>query len=152
MTMQPGDHIRARVVDVRDNGIYLEHEGKRALLNVTELSWNEAQPTSPHDFAAKGDALEVLVTAVDDEVFSASLKRLDPGADPWTQASLVVGARHEATVRALPEWGVLVDLDIGLVAVLEGADDRPAPGTRVSVALTVIDRDSRKLRARRVGD
>jgi hypothetical protein len=60
LCMKPGDRIIVEVGEVRDNGIFFEYEGKSAIVNVTELTWDETKPAYPSDFATAGDQLEVV--------------------------------------------------------------------------------------------
>lgn len=146
LDIERGDRIEARVVDVRDNGIFLEYGGLRGLVQVVELTWDERAPPRPERYAETGDRLEVLVLAVGPDRFGASLKRLDPSADPWRLANIRVGARHSSVVRSVREFGVFVNLDAGLVALLRACPPLEV-GQRCEVELTHVDRSARKLEA-----
>lgn len=149
--MKPGDRIIVEVLEVRDNGIFFEYAGKSAIVNVTELTWDETGRAWPPDFASAGDQLEVVITAVGPESLGASIKRLDPSANPWLDSTLVVGARHPGRLSRRVSWGLFADLDIGLVALLDDLTpdmiQLPA-GIPITVELTKIDRAARKLGAR----
>lgn len=129
--MRPGDRVLAQVVDVRDNGIYLTCEGYSGLVNVTELRWDARTSADPFAYASIGDRLEVVVTGVGERCFGASLKRLDPGGDPWRHPKLRPGARLRARLEPPRSWGQFVALEIGEYALLRTPASDP-PGSEVN--------------------
>lgn len=129
--MKTGDRIVADVVEVKENGIHVRHEGRKGLISVVELTWDERKRPVPHEFASEGQSLELLVMAAYAGGFSGSLKRLRPEDDPRRHPALADGRVLAATVRARRTFGVFVDLPMGLVAMLE-----PRSGPRIE-ALTV---------------
>ena len=152
--MRPGDHIVAHVIDVRENGIFLKYEGRRGIVSVVELTWDETGAARAADHARVGENIEVVVTAVGPESFGASLRECRPDENPWLLPSLVVGGRHGGAIRTVTSFGVFVNLDIGLVALCDWDSERYSAGDTTGevceVELTGIDRAKGQLRARRV--
>jgi len=136
--MRVGERIVARVVEVKDNGIYLDHEGRSGIISVVELTWDETKKPVPEEFAAPGDDLELLVMTEHAGSFSGSLKRLQPNDDPRRHPALTDGSVLTASVRAIRPFGVLVDLPIGLVAMLAHRTDACRESLYVGATLKVV--------------
>ncbi len=83
-----GDPVIARVVEIRDNGIFVEYAGRRGLVSVVELSWDETRPPRPASIARVGDDLEVVIMAVGPDSFGASLRECRPQDNPWVHPML----------------------------------------------------------------
>ena len=154
--MKVGERVSAEVTDVKDNGIFLSHEGLPGIITVVELTWDETKRPVPADFASRGDALELLVMTAHDAGFSGSLKRLRPEDDPRSHAALTDSSVLAATVRAMPSFGVLVNLPIGLVAKLDPCPDtlreKLEVGSEISVIVAHVDEGTGKITVRPAGD
>lgn len=87
-----------------------------------------------------------MVTGVGERCFGASLKRLDPGGDPWRNPKLRLGARLRARLEPPRSWGQFVALEIGEYALLRTPASDP-PGSEVVVEIVEIDRTNKKLLA-----
>lgn len=143
--MREGDVVRARVVSIRENGIYLEAEGVSGYVKVTEASWD---PTVRYDeVVQEGDFVDVLVrgiTAVapwlhESNGFYASLKALDPRGDPYAQ-EFVLGSRHEGRVWKLADYGIFVRLESRAVGLIRDKTLPLAIGDHVEVEVAYWDR------------
>ncbi len=142
--VQPEDRVLARVVDVRDNGIFVTYKGRSGLVNVTELSWDERRPANPFAYANIGQELEVAVTAVGETSFGASLKRLEPGGDPWRK--IHVGMHIRGRTRDPLAWGQFAELTLGLVALILG---ETLPASReFGFEVATVDRNRRHVHVR----
>lgn len=148
--MKAGDKIRCRVTRVEDNGIYLTHGGRSGLVRVVELTWKDTEAPIPARFARAGDELEVVVLSVGPGSFGASIKHLDPSANPWLSPQVKIGTRLPGVVRSIRDFGAFVDLDVGLVALVREHPHLEL-GDACEVELTRVDGDARKLEGRLVG-
>lgn len=150
--MKVGDRITAEVTAVRDNGIFVTHDGREGLIRVVELTWDETRKPIPADFACVGGAVELHVTSVHEAGFSGSLKMLSPATNPRLHPALTDGRVLVAHVRAILSWGVLVNLPIGLVARLDPCPEATRATLHVDmpveVVVTAVDGDSGKITAR----
>lgn len=91
--MNVGERIVAQVLDIKDNGIFVRHEGLVGIITIVELTWDERTPPNPSDFANPKDTLELLVMSANSTGFHGSLKRLHPEDDPWKHPALKDGGR-----------------------------------------------------------
>lgn len=146
--MRVGECIVALVTEVHEGRIVLRHDSLLGQLSVVDLTWDERRPHQCHEYAVVGQSLEVVVLALNDLRFSASVKHLTP--DP--RASLAVGAQLPGNVHVIREWGSFVAFDNGLVALVEGERDELAVGDRAWFQITVLDRSSNRLVCRRCAD
>ncbi|MFK7992187.1 MAG: hypothetical protein AB8I08_39575 [Sandaracinaceae bacterium] len=151
-----GEQITARVVEVKENGIWVRHEGRTGIIPIVEWTWCETTRPVPERFATPGEDLRLLVMTDHESGFSGSLKRLRPGDDPRRHPALHDGSVLSASVRATRPFGVFVDLSIGLVAMLEdggdGVRDDLEVGRAVRVTVTDSDEATGKIRVRVVQD
>jgi ribosomal protein S1 len=140
-SMKVGELGRARVKEVRDNGLYLRAGDRHGIITVVELTWDETVRPHPADFAQPGDELDFVVMTVHEGGFSGSLKRLHPTGDPRAHPFLRDGTPIAATVRAIRPFGVLVNLSIGLVARLEPYPDAMHDSLEVGASIRVVVTD-----------
>lgn len=146
-----GDRVVARVVETRDNGIFVEYAGRCGIVSVVELSWDETRRCQPASFARAGDDLEVVIMAVGPSSFGASVRELTPRDNPWVHPMLRVGETLSGSVRVVHSFGVFVNLDLGVVVRVEADDSATfAVGDRVEVVLSRVDAERRKLEGRAV--
>ena len=150
--MRQGDVIEAVIAEARDNGLWLEAEGRKGFVNVTEIDW-VVSGLHPRTRFRAGERLRVKVYAVTADLFYASLKALDPRGDPHAGDRLAVGSRHTGVVDSVRAFGVFVRLDsgpIGRMARGQGTDEAPAPGAPVEVEVVSFDPASKKLELQRI--
>jgi ribosomal protein S1 len=141
MTMKQGDTVRADVVEVEDDGIYLRHEDADGFVDVTKITWKQG-PVRPQDHPQAGQRLDVLVYAVTPDRFYASLKDLHPEDNPWPDPGVYAIHRlHPGVVRKVTPFGAFIEIEHGPVGLLEGAprDHRLQPGDRVEVRVVAVD-------------
>lgn len=150
--MREGDVIEAEVVDVKDNGLYLRHEGLPGFVNVTHLTWSATGPFLPSAHATPGEKVKVRVYAVSAERFYASLKDLHPEQDPWRDPSAyAVGTVHRGVVQKVVPFGALVLLDAGAIGLLEPEQGAPRLelGQELDVIVVSLDLALKKIGLRR---
>lgn len=153
--MREGDVVRARVVSIEENGIYLEAEGVSGYVNVTEASWD---PTLRYDeVVQEGDFVDVLVhgiTAIapwlhsasesESVGFYASLKALDPRGDPYAQ-EFILGSRHVGRVWKRADYGIFVRLECRAVGLVRDNTLPWAIGDHVEVEVAYWDKAIHRL-------
>ncbi len=149
-TMSAGDEHTGRVVDLQDFGAFVDINGVRGLVHVTELSWKRVQ--HPQEVVSVGDEVQVRVKSVQVPKQRVNLTmKLTP--DPITQ--LEVGELVSGRVTRLVDFGafVAVNDDIeGLVHITEMAEYRVyhpeevvLPGEEVWVKVLAVDRKRRRV-------
>jgi small subunit ribosomal protein S1 len=153
--LREGEALEGKVASVTTFGIFVDVGVADGLVHRSEITWDKGiEPTSLYQ---PGDAVRVLVTAVDRERgrISLSIKRL--AEDPWARAlrELQVGSDVEATVTRVMPYGAFARVSSGiegLIHVSEIAARRIAspselvhPGELVRVRVVAIDPERRRL-------
>jgi ribosomal protein S1 len=150
-----GQELEGTITSVTSFGVFVDVGAADGLVHRSEITWDKGvEPTSLYTV---GDAVRVLVTAVDRKRgrISLSIKRL--AEDPWAGAAreLRVGSDVEATVTRTMPYGAFARVFPGvegLIHVSEIADRRigsPSevvrPGDLVRVRVVAIDPARRRL-------
>ena len=156
-TIQPGAVLRGTIVRLADYGAFVELQpGLDGLIHVSELAWRRVR--QPSDVVQVGDAVTVKVLEVDTERrrVGLSLKQVE-GDDPWTTAAerYPVGATVEGTVEKTERFGIFVEIEPGLTALIpasetntdRGSDVRRqfAHGQKVSAQVLTVQPDERRM-------
>lgn len=147
--MTVGDIVDATVTRVFVGAVLLSRGSMIGALQLPEISWFRTA-TGTARFSV-GDTVRVLVIAVKDERFSASIRQLHPEQDPWLEAQrLSVGDELECVVRRVVEYGAWCCVgayDGGLWIFAEG-DVPPVVGQRVALVVSRIDEARRTIELR----
>jgi len=116
-----GDVAEGKISGIVDFGLFVKIDPLvEGLVHISEVSWSRV--TDLNKIYKVGDAVKVMVIALDDGRLSLSLKRL--AADPWTKAAgkYKVGDIVQGEVSKITPFGAFVSLDEeidGLVHVSE---------------------------------
>jgi small subunit ribosomal protein S1 len=150
-----GDVLDGTVTQVTGFGLFVDVGIADGLVHRSEITWDKAvNPMTVHQV---GDAVRVVVTAIDPdkERISLSIKRL--ANDPWTRvgAEFAEGGTYEAEITRLMPFGAFARIGDGvegLVHVSELAAHRVAEpgnavrvGDQVRVKVVGIDQERRRL-------
>jgi small subunit ribosomal protein S1 len=149
--MNQGDIVRAEVTGVRDNGVFLHCEGLDGFVNVTNISWEQGRLDHRNLFR-KGELIDVLVYAITENRFYASIKDVYPEANPWRDPGIyAVGTRHIGILRSVVPFGAFVELGVGAVGLLPDAKTL-VEGDQIEVLVVNVDDASKKILLRRASD
>ena len=150
-----GEALDGKVVSVTTFGLFVDVGVADGLVHRSEITWDKGiEPTSLYK---PGDAVRVLVTAVDRERgrISLSIKRLEE--DPWGRAlrELQVGSDVEASVTRVMPYGAFARISSGIEGLIHVSEiaarriDSPSelvrPGELVRVRVVAIDPERRRL-------
>jgi ribosomal protein S1 len=158
--LAPGQRVKARVIDVRDDSLRVEFEGIPGRIYYRELSWSSQQ--RPSDFAQVGDELEAEVLRIPDAVpgrkfrgpVELTLRPLQN--DPWQNArdELVEGRAIKGKVLEVREPGAVIEVAEGIDAWLPagefpflptGINRRLVVGDEVHVVIERVDARRRRI-------
>lgn len=133
-----GEKIEGTVTGVVDFGLFVDIGGVEGLVHISEISWDRIDDLRSRYHP--GDKVTVVVTAIEGDKVSLSMKRLTP--DPWASAieKFHVGDRVEGTVTRITQFGAFVRLEEkieGLVHISEVVDRETHPEATVESVLTV---------------
>jgi small subunit ribosomal protein S1 len=156
--LKVGDKIKGKVMVLADYGAFVEvATGVEGLIHVSEMSWS-THLKSAQDFLKVGDEVEAQVLTIDrtDRKMSLGLKQLT--TDPWTKVEekYPVDSRHTALVRNFTNFGVFVELEVGVDGLIHISDlswskkvKHPSEitkvGQNIDVVVLEVDRDNRRL-------
>lgn len=152
MTISEGDVIHAYVERVAENGIYLRSEDKSGFVNVTNITWGQGR-VEPEKYAKVGAWIQVLVYAVTPNSFYASIKGLNPEANPWRNPEQYeVGSIHQGRVHQVTPFGVFVELPSGVFGLINGPENADVlnVGDEVEVRVVALDAELKKIELEQV--
>jgi small subunit ribosomal protein S1 len=120
-SLQEGDIIQGVVSGLREFGAFVDLGGADGLIHISELSWRRIQ--HPSEVVHVGQQLDVFVLRLDYDGMriGLSLKRLKP--NPWksADANYHVGQVVEGIVSRVVSFGVFVELESGIEALLHNS-------------------------------
>jgi small subunit ribosomal protein S1 len=156
--LKVGDKVKGKIVVIADYGAFIEvAEGVEGLIHVSEMSWS-THLRSAQDFVKVGDEVEAVILTLDrdDRKMSLGIKQLTP--DPWTNiaSKYPVGSTHTGIVRNFTNFGVFVELEMGIDGLIYISDlswtkkikhpsDFVNVGDKLEVTVLELDVDGRKL-------
>jgi small subunit ribosomal protein S1 len=154
----PGKEVAGVVRNLTNYGAFVElEEGIDGLLHVSDLSWTK-KVVHPSEVLAKGQSVEAVVIAVDQEKKRIALGLKQLGEDPWERdipGRYSVGELVKGHVTKVTNFGVFVELEEGLEGLLhvsELADHKVETpetivngGDLVHVKVIKVDIDERKI-------
>ncbi|MBQ1209349.1 MAG: 30S ribosomal protein S1 [Bacteroidales bacterium] len=155
--LKVGDKVKGKVVLIADYGAFIEIEpGVEGLIHVSEMSWSPRLRIA-QDFLKVGDEVEAQVLTLDrdEKKMSLGIKQLTP--NPWDsiREKYPVGAKYEALVRNVTNFGVFAELEEGVEGLLRPGDlswNKPTHpselvkvGEKIEVIILDIDEANRKL-------
>lgn len=154
----PNTRITGKVRNLTNYGAFIEiEEGIDGLLHVSDMSWTK-KINHPSEVLKKGDVIDCVVLAVEEEKQRIALGLKQLHEDPWARAVLenyIPGQIVEGTVTKITNFGVFVELEPeleGLLHVSELADHKVEDphaevkiGDRVQVKILRVDAGERKI-------
>ena len=154
----PGTVITGKVRNLTNYGAFVEvEEGIDGLLHVSDMSWTK-KVGHPSEMLKKGQEIQCVVLAVDEEKMRVALGLKQLTEDPWLHAipdRYLPGQIVQGKVTKLTNFGVFVELEPdleGLLHVSELADhkvenpqDVVKPGQEIEVKILRVDTEDRKI-------
>jgi len=154
----PGTVITGTVRNMTNYGAFVEiEEGIDGLLHVSDLSWTR-KVGHPGEMLRKGQEVQCVVLAVDEEKMRVALGLKQLTEDPWLRQipeHYMPGQIVKGKVTKITNFGVFVELEEdleGLLHVSELADhkvenpqDVVQPGQELEVKILRVDTEERKI-------
>jgi len=119
-----GERARGTVTRVTDFGAFVELEpGVEGLIHLSEMSWSK-KVRKPSDVLKPGEAVEVVVLAVNAAERRISLGLKQALGDPWAEVDrkFPVGAVVEGPITSVAKFGVFVQLAEGVEGLIHVSD------------------------------
>jgi len=111
-----GSVHKGTVRNLTNFGVFVELEpGVDGLVHISDLSWTK-KIRHPGEFVKKGDELDVVVLAIDDEHRRISLGHKQISENPWDvfESEFGVGTETEGKIVRIIDKGVIVELPQGV--------------------------------------
>ena len=162
-TFQAGDKVEGKVTRLADFGAFVElAPGIEGLIHVSEMS-HTRRIAKPSDVVNPGDAVTVVIKDIDLGKRRISLSLKEAAGDPWANVpeTFAIDATVEGVVENRQQYGLFVNLAPGVTGLLPAsklrdalepaAYDKAKPGDTVSVVVSEIDTEKRKITLGPVG-
>jgi small subunit ribosomal protein S1 len=157
-TVQEGQVVRGRVVNIEDYGAFLEiMPGVEGLVHVSEITWANT-PVNAKEFFRLSDEYDAKVVTLDKDNRKMSLSIKQLTEDPWStiEEKYPLDSRHTGIVKNITPYGVFVEMAPGIGGMIHISDlswlkrlNHPSEYTKVAANIDVIilniDKDGRKL-------
>lgn len=157
-TVQEGEIVKGRVVNIEDYGAFLEIlPGVEGLVHVSEITWANT-PINAKEFFKLQDEYNAKVVTLDKDSRKMSLSIKQLTQDPWNEIEnkYPVDSRHKGLVKNITPYGVFVELEPGIGGMIHISDlswlkrfNHPSEYTKVGEHIDImilgIDKDNRKL-------
>ena len=111
-----GSKHKGVVKNITPYGVFVELEpGIGGMIHISDLSWLK-RFNHPGEYTKTGEAIDVLIMAIDKENRKLQLGHKQLEEDPWTalQDTFAVGSVHEGTIIRKDDRGAIVQLPYGL--------------------------------------
>lgn len=119
-----GEKVSGTVTRVAEFGAFVELEpGVEGLIHFSEMSWSK-KVRKPADVVKPGDAVEVVILAVNPAERRIGLGLKQALGDPWAEAAQKwpAGSVVEGTVVSLQKFGAFVQLAEGVEGMIHVGD------------------------------
>ncbi|KKO03528.1 hypothetical protein LCGC14_0094530 [marine sediment metagenome] len=154
----PGTVVDGNVQNMTSFGAFVEIEpGIDGMLHVSDLSWTR-RIGHPSEMLQKGQELQCVVLAVDEEKMRVSLGLKQLSEDPWLRmipANYLPGQIVRGKVTKITNFGVFIELEEGLEGLLHVSElseqkvDNPQDvvksGDELEVKILRVDMEERKI-------
>lgn len=154
-----GDRVRGTVTRLADFGAFAELEpGVEGMIHISEMSWGK-KVRKPGDMLKVGDAVEVVILAINAEEHRLSLGLKQALGDPWADLAtrMPVGSVAEGEVASFTKFGAFVLLPEGIQGLvhiseitgerrLNHPQDALRLGQKIQAKVLEVDAERRQLR------
>lgn len=154
----PGTVVTGKVRNLTNYGAFIQiEEGIDGLLHISDMSWTY-KVNHPSEMLKKGQEIQCVVLAVDEEKNRIALGLKQLTEDPWLKQipeHYIPGQIVKGKVTKVTNFGVFVELEEGLEGLLhisELADhkvDKPEEivkvGSEIEVKILRVDSEERKI-------
>uniref|UniRef100_A0A832I3X5 30S ribosomal protein S1 n=1 Tax=Eiseniibacteriota bacterium TaxID=2212470 RepID=A0A832I3X5_UNCEI len=140
----PGTRVKGKVRNLTNFGAFVElEEGIDGLVHVSDMSWTK-RVAHPSEVLKKGDAVEVVILAIDKEHRRISLGLKQVTEDPWPLLAdrFTPGMELRGTINRLFDRGAIVDVGEGIEGFIPlsqiGIDDLKRPNDAFEVGEELV--------------
>jgi len=154
-SMRQRQHVKGRVTNITDFGVFIDLGGVEGLIHISELSWGRV--THPSQIVKLGEELEVQVLDLAPERCRVALSLKRMYSNPWENAKIdfPVGDVLPATVTSVVSFGAFARLDTGIEGLIHASEipldanqlvkDFLTEGQRIDVRVLHVDADHQRM-------
>ena len=139
----PGAKVMAKVVSLQNFGAFVEINGFKALLPISEVCRERVADIA--DVLKVGDEFEVLILKADWEHERISVSRKALLADPWDSAAekYPEGTKITGKIVRISNFGIFIELESGLDGLVHISElENIRPGTNIQKLYKIGDKMS----------
>jgi len=154
--LEKGQVLEGTVKNITSYGVFVDLGGIDGLIHITDLSWGRI--SHPDEIVSLDQTINIVILDFDEgkSRIQLGLKQLEP--HPWEKLdeNLKVGDEVEGKVVVVADYGVFVELQVGVEALLHvsemswsthlrSANDFYKKGDSVKAQILTLDKETRKM-------
>ena len=154
--LEKGQVLEGTVKNITSYGVFVDLGGIDGLIHITDLSWGRI--SHPEEIVNLDEVIKVVILDFDEDKSRIQLGLKQLGSHPWESldSELKVGDEIEGKVVVLADYGVFVEVQAGVEALLHvsemswsshlrSAGDFYKVGDKVKAQILTLDREERKM-------
>ena len=154
--LEKGQVLEGTVKNITSYGVFVDLGGIDGLIHITDLSWGRI--SHPEEIVTLDETINVVILEFDEAKSRIQLGLKQLGAHPWDSLdeNLKVGDQVEGKVVVVADYGVFVELQTGVEALLHvsemswsthlrSANDFYKKGDMVKAQIITLDKETRKM-------
>ena len=154
--LEKGQVLEGTVKNITSYGVFVDLGGIDGLIHITDLSWGRI--SHPEEVVNLDEVIKVVILDFDEDKSRIQLGLKQLGSHPWESldSKLKVGDEIEGKVVVLADYGVFVEVQAGIEALLHvsemswsshlrSAGDFYKVGDMLNAQILTLDREERKM-------
>ena len=154
--LEKGQVLEGTVKNITSYGVFVDLGGIDGLIHITDLSWGRI--AHPEEIVSLDETINVVILEFDESKSRIQLGLKQLGAHPWDNLdeNLKIGDEVEGKVVVVADYGVFVELQVGVEALLHvsemswsthlrSANDFYKKGDTVKAQILTLDKETRKM-------
>ncbi len=154
--LEKGQVLEGTVKNITSYGVFVDLGGIDGLIHITDLSWGRI--SHPEELVSLDETINVVILEFDAAKSRIQLGLKQLGPHPWDSLdeNLKIGDEVEGKVVVVADYGVFVELQIGIEALLHvsemswsthlrSANDFYKKGDAVKAQILTLDKETRKM-------
>jgi len=154
--LEKGQVLEGTVKNITSYGVFVDLGGIDGLIHITDLSWGRI--SHPEEVVNLDETINVVILEFDEAKSRIQLGLKQLGDHPWDNldSNLKVGDEVEGKVVVVADYGVFVELQAGVEALLHvsemswsthlrSANDFYKKGDTVKAQVLTLDKENRKM-------
>ena len=154
--LEKGQVLEGTVKNITSYGVFVDLGGIDGLIHITDLSWGRI--SHPDEIVSLDETINVVILEFDQAKSRIQLGLKQLGPHPWDNLdeNLKIGDSIDGKVVVVADYGVFVELQVGVEALLHvsemswsthlrSANDFYKKGDSVKAQILTLDKETRKM-------